>query len=172
MGIINLFEKKSVQEAAERKADDIRYKADHPIESFFDEAIEFVICDFFLGDFNCETVQAADFSGPALEKMYGNEENLRKIVNYAAVGIGTTIQTSDKGRTLINTKINGKMTRVDIEFPQGNKPANLHVQIKGENSKFMINTIDDIEKLPKSVAKNSKIVSAIKKGLKMLGKLS
>lgn len=138
LGIINVYEKESVQFNAERKADDIRYRADHPYKTFFASAVEFAVFDVVLGDLNGGTVYAADLSWPALEKMYGNQENLKAIVNAAPVAVVAAVNSSSKGRTLVNTKINGKMTRVDIEFPQGGKPANLHVQIKETGQKVMI----------------------------------
>ena len=171
LGIINYYEKVSVQQAAESKADAIRYKADHPVKSFLQGAVEFAVFDIVLGDLNGGTVYAADLSGPTLEKMYGNQDNLSSIVSASPMVAVAAIGSSDKGRTLVNTKINGKMTRVDIEFPQGGKPANLHVQIKGTGQKVMIESLDDLAKLPKSVAKNSAIINTVKKGLKMLGKL-
>lgn len=171
LGIIDYLEKKSVQLAAETSADKIRYKADHPILTAMQGAVEFTVFEILLGDVYGGTVYAADLSGPALEKMYGNENNLNAIVNTSPMVAVAGVIPSDKGRTITNVKINGKMTRVDIEFPQGGKPGNLHVQIKGTNQKIMINSIDDIAKLPKSVAKNQVITTAIKKGLKMLGKL-
>ena len=172
LGIIDYYEKTSVQANAESKADEIRYRADHPFKTFFSDAVEFAVFDVLLGDLNGGTVYAADLSGPALEKMYGNMTNLEAIVKASPVAIAAVVGSSDKGRTLVNTKINGKMTRVDIEFPQGGKPANLHVQIKGKGAqKVMINSMDDLAKLPKSVAKSSVIKEAVKKGLKMLGKL-
>ena len=103
--------------------------------------------------------------------MYGNQENLKAIVNAAPVGVAAAVTSLNKGRTLVNTKINGKMTRVDIEFPQGGKPANLHVQIKGTGQKIMIESLDDLKKLPKAVSKNATIINTVKKGLKLLGKL-
>ena len=103
--------------------------------------------------------------------MYGNQENLNAIINASPVVAVGTVASSSKGRTLLNTKINGKMTRVDIEYPQGGKPANLHVQIKGTGQKVIIESLDDLEKLPKAVAKNKAIIETLKKGLKMLGKL-
>ena len=87
------------------------------------------------------------------------------------VAVVAAVNSSSKGRTLVNTKINGKMTRVDIEFPQGGKPANLHVQIKGTGQKVMIESLDDLNKLPKAVSKNTAIINTVKKGLKLLGKL-
>lgn len=171
LGIISIYEKESVQSNAERKADDIRYRADHPYKTFFASAVEFAVFDVVLGDLNGGTVYAADLSGPALEKMYGNQENLKAIVNAAPVAVVAAVNSSSKGRTLVNTKINGKMTRVDIEFPQGGKPANLHVQIKGTGQKVMIESLDDLNKLPKAVSKNTAIINTVKKGLKLLGKL-
>lgn len=98
--------------------------------------------------------------------------NLELIINASPMVAMAAVDSYDKGRTLVNVKINGKMTRVDIEFPQGGKPANLHVQIKGNGAqKVMINSMDDLAKLPKSVGKNSVIKKAVEKGLKMLGKL-
>lgn len=172
LGIIGYYEKISVQSNAESRADEIRYRADHPFKAFSSDAIEFAVFDILLGDLSGGTVYAADLSGPALGKMYGDMTNIEAIVKASSVAVASAVGSSDKGRTLVNTKINGKMTRVDIEFPQGGKPANLHVQIKGKGAqKVMINSMDDLAKLPKSVAKNSVIKEAVKKGLKMLGKL-
>lgn len=35
----------------------------------------------------------------------------------------------------------------------------------------MIESLDDLEKLPKAVSKNKAIINTVKKGLKMFGKL-
>lgn len=171
LGIININEKNAVQKYAESEADTIRYRADHPYETMFSSAVEFAVFDIVLGDLNGGTVYAADLSGSALEKMYGNQENLLAIINVSPSVAVAAVDSSSKGRTLVNTKINGRMTRVDIEFPQGGKPANLHVQIKGTGQKVMIESLDDLNKLPKAVSKNSVMVNTVKKGLKMLGKL-
>ena len=172
LGIIENYEKQAVQQYAENSADEIRYRADHPYKTFFRDAVEFVAFDIILGDFNSGTVYAADLSVSVLEKMYGDIDNLSSIVNASnTIVAATVVDAKSKGRNLVNTKINGKMTRVDIEFPQGGKPANLHVQIKGTGQKIMIESMDDLSKLPKSVAKNNTIVNAIKKGLKLIGKL-
>ncbi len=171
LGIISIYEKSSVQSYAERMADDIRYQADHPVKSFFSGAVEFAVFEVVLGDLSGGTVYAADLSGPALEKMYGNQTNLNAIINTSPMVAVAAVNSSSKGRTLVNTKINGKMTRVDIEYPQGGKPANLHVQIKGTGQKVMIESLDDLDKLPKAVGKNKAIVNTVKKGLKLLGKL-
>lgn len=125
------MKKESVQQNAESKADDIRYSADHPYKTFFSGAVEFAVFDIVLGDLDGGTVYAADLSGIAIEKMYGNQENLQAIVNASPMVAIAAFNSSSKGRTLVNTKINGKMTRVDIEYPQGGKPTNLHIQIKG-----------------------------------------
>lgn len=165
LGIISEGEKKSIQTTVEDAADAIRESEDHPWKTFGRNVLEFALFDVVLGDFSHTTVYAADLSGLAFDKMYNNESNFSAIVAVAGVA------SYNKGRTLVNTKINGKMTRVDIEFPQGNKPGNLHVQIKGTDTKVMINSLDDIGNLPKSVRNNTKVINAIKKGLKLLQKL-
>ena len=68
--------------------------------------------------------------------------------------------------------LNGQKVRVDLEYPQGTKPANVHVQIKGLDSKYIINTMDDIDNLPKSIRKNTIISNAISKALKTIAKLT
>jgi len=74
-------------------------------------------------------------------------------------------------------KINGDFWRVDIEYPQGNKPGNLHVQLKDKNihgttsPRKMIKTLDDLDELPKAVRKNPAIRKAVERGLKTLGKM-
>ena len=165
-GLIDEYERRAVQEYAERKADEIRYSEDHPFISLGANVFEFVLFDFILSDFNDGTVYASDLSTPTLEKMYENEENFSFLMAIAAT------KATQKGKTLVNTKINGKMTRVDIEFSQGTKKSNLHVQIKGTGYKQMITKLDDIAKLPKAVQKNPRIVAAIKKGLNLLTKIS
>lgn len=162
LGIISEQEKNDVQYWAETKADNIRNAKGN---SKVDKAIEFVLFDI-ISPLGTHVVHAADYSSDGLTKMYSNEANLSKIIAAAAV-----TGSYDKGRTFINEKINKKMTRVDIEFPQGSKKGEVHLQIKGEKTKYRINSLADIDNLPKSIRKNKKIVEAIKKALKLLGKL-
>ena len=165
LNIISIYEKNSVQEFAHSMADELRYQKEHPILTAFNNITEFAVFDILLGDFDGGTVYAADFSQSAMEKMYDNEYNFSAIMATAA------IVTYDKGRNLANVKINKQMVRVDIEYPQGGKPGNVHIQNKQTGEKWIIKKLDDIDNLPKSIAKDKTIKKTVSKALKALAKL-
>ena len=165
LGIINYVEKDNLQTYVHERADKLRYQKEHPIITTFSKITEFAIFDIALGDFDGGTVYAADYTEKAAQKIYNNASNFAKV---AATAV---IVSYDKGRTLVNTKINGDMVRVDIEFPQGGKEGNVHVQNKKTGEKWIIKNIDELDNLPKSIAKNNKIRDALLKGLKTLSKL-
>lgn len=131
----------------------------------FNSITEFAVFEIILGDFSGTTAYAADFTEDALQKMYGNDTNFSAIVAVA------TLVSYDKGRNLVNTKINKEMVRVDIEYPQGEKKGNVHIQNKQTGDKWIINSIDDLDNLPKSISKNKTIRNAVAQGLKTLSKI-
>ncbi len=174
LGIINEAERDSVQHSVEDKCERIRHEADHPFLSFLDGTAEFNVFDLTEVAEYSLTAYAADLSGPAFKKMYEDSNNYTSILKATALLAGFH-ESVDKGRTLINIPIEGnRMARVDIEFGKGKRVAELHVQLKGKGENgipFKIASEADIEKLPKVLRKNTRIINTIKKGLKTLSKI-
>ena len=166
LGIINQYEKKSVQAYAHNQANEIRYRASNPFKSFFEDTIEFATFDLLLGDFSHTTVHAADLSTGAIKKMYTNPDNLSLII---ATGVAKGF-TGGNSRTLGSTKINGQSVRVDIEMPTGKSNGNIHVHVDGE--KIFLNSVDDIQELSKGIRKSDKVVDWIKKAFQLFNKLT
>jgi hypothetical protein len=81
--------------------------------------------------------------------------------------------TGGTSKTISNTKINKNLVRVDVEFPTGGSSGNVHIQIKGANTKrgqekIFLNNPSDLTNLPRSIRSSPEIQKAVDKAFNLL----
>ncbi|HAN09696.1 MAG TPA: hypothetical protein DCP90_03685 [Clostridiales bacterium] len=162
LGIIDKFEKKSIQDYSERNANKARYDEDYPIKSGIEKATEFVVFDFILGDINGKPVDVGDFEDQSFDKMYSSD-------SYVTVMLMSKGFTGGNSKTMYQTDIKGKKVRIDIEKPSSKSSGNIHIHV-GDKKTFL-DTVDDIDKLPKSIKKNAGVNKWIKKSFEWFKKV-
>lgn len=88
--------------------------------------------------------------------------------------VGATIDAlilASKSHTTASVSIpNHGRTRVDWEEPTGNTPGNVHVQGKGRGAvpKTKIESLRDLDKLPKAIRENPTIRRGVERALEQL----
>ena len=92
-------------------------------------------------------------------------------------GIAMVLGRKGKGftggisKTVKNIKIGKNKVRVDVEYPTGGSIGNVHIQVKGPNkAKIYLDSIDDLQNLPKSIRNNREIQEALQRAFEQLSK--
>jgi RHS repeat-associated protein len=78
--------------------------------------------------------------------------------------------TGGNSKTVANIKTKTGQVRVDIEYPTGKSTGNVHINIKSPKTKIYLNSVDDLQNLPKSLRKNAEIKRAVERAFEQLNK--